>query len=286
MEFKSFSEIKQLARAQMQVTQKIHGSNAQVAIFTNPDTGEVEVLAGSRTRWVSPGSDNYGFAAYVYEHKAEFIEKLGLGIHFGEWAGPGINSGEGLSEKTFVLFDFWKYPPERPLPPRCKVVPVLYTGPIDTTKIVDIMNDLQANGSKLVPGYMHPEGVVVTIGGARYKQVFQAEETKWKSTKAKPNTEITPTVDYSHLCQPIRLQKVLSKDERLMVLYPQSIAEIVKLYMDDLVKEGQITGRDHEIQGIKKQASRQIFNFIREAMSQGIGTKHIELGLDSRTKIG
>ena len=157
--FESFPDIKKLGTAVLFITQKIHGANAQVFIFQQED-GTLGLACGSRSQWVSPGKDNFGFAQMVYANKQEFIDKLGPGRHYGEWAGSGINSGEGLKNKTFVLFDHWKYPPERPLPPNTVVVPVLYSGPFDMSKVQECMDDLKANGSKLVPGFMRPEGVV------------------------------------------------------------------------------------------------------------------------------
>lgn len=266
-EFKAFSKIEQLKRAQMNVTQKIHGTNAQVAILPHPETGRLEILAGSRTRWIYPGDDNYGFAAFVHANAAEFIEKLGEGIHYGEWAGPGINAGEGLSQKTFILFDYWRYPAEKPLPPQCAVVPVLYSGPLDLGKVVEIMEDLKTNGSKLTPGYMRPEGVVVQVLGVRYKKVFEAEETKWagKSDSAIVKTE-GPRIDYSYLLQPIRLEKLLSRDERYMRDYPKSLVEVVKDYYNDLETEGQIPGTPGEIKGIRKGSSSAVFQFVKSTM--------------------
>lgn len=279
MEFKAFTKIERLNKAQMNVTQKIHGTNAQVAILPadevkqghsrSPSDFQVDgqwyqLLVGSRTRWIYPGDDNYGFAAFVHANKDEFVRKLGVGVHFGEWVGSGINSGEGLSEKTFVLFDFWKYPPERPLPYRCAVVPVLYSGPMDLSKIEEIMNDLKTNGSKLAPGFMRPEGVVIQVLGTRYKKVFEEEETQWtQGSGQKVPKDLTSGIDYSHLMQPIRLEKLLSRDERFTRDFPKSLPEIVKAYYDDLVAEEQIKGTEGEVKAVKKGSSSQIFNFVR-----------------------
>lgn len=271
MEFKSFPEIKKLGSAEFSITQKIHGTNAQVMIVPTSENGEgavksgdgyFRVLVGSRTRWIVPGDDNYGFAAFVYANKQEFVDKLGQGQHFGEWAGPGINSGEGLKEKTFVLFDYWRYDPAN-LPPQCVLVPVLYKGKFDLGQVKIAMDDLKTNGSKLVPGFMRPEGVVMQIKGTRYKEVFDAEETQWtkKSGTKAPKVE---GPDYSHLLQPIRLEKLLSKDERYTLEYPASLKQIAFDYFDDLVKEGQVTGTEAELVGIKKQSLSWIFGFVKE----------------------
>lgn len=173
MDFKPFPKIDNINKAYMHITQKIHGTNAQVFIYPN-ESGELQLLCGSRTRWITPENDNYGFAAFVHQHKQEFIDKLGVGQHFGEWAGLGINSGEGLNYKVFVLFDFWKYPADRPLPPGCVVVPVLYKGAMNLAMVEEAMNELKTNGSKLAPGFMRPEGVVTMIMGVRYKKMFEA----------------------------------------------------------------------------------------------------------------
>lgn len=271
-DFESFPDIKKLGAAALFITQKIHGSNAQIYVFQTED-GSLDLVVGSRTRWIAPGDDNFGFAEMVYANKQEFIDRLGPGRHYGEWAGPGINSGEGLKQKTFVLFDHWKYPVGRPLPPNTIVVPVLYSGPFDMGKVEEAMNDLRTNGSKLVPGFMRPEGIVVRIKGERYKVVFQAEEAKWKEAdpvyqKEKSDAQAQALVKYGHLLQPVRLEKLLSRDEKYMREYPKSMGEIVKDYFTDLVKENQVEGNEVEINGIRKQLSGNIFKFVQEVVEK------------------
>ena len=258
MEFKAFNEIRRLDSVPMSITQKLHGTNAQIFIFETD--GILDLKVGSRTRWITPESDNYGFAAFVNAHKLEFIHKLGVGQHFGEWVGTGINSTEGLTERAFVLFDFWKYPEGRPLPPQTKVVPVLYHGRLDSSKIDETLEDLKTNGSKLVAGFMKVEGVVVTIGNARYKKVFNAEETKWTGVKkVRAPKEATP--DYSHILQPIRLEKLLSRDETYRMDYPLSLPSIVLAYVEDLIKEGQLTADEAETH--RKVIANAVFPFVK-----------------------
>lgn len=267
-EFKSFGEIKQLSKMQMHITQKIHGTNAQVYIFAK-ENGELDLVCGKRSGWCYPESDNAGFANFVHQNKEDFIENLGLGRHDGEWAGPGINSGEGLSEKTFVLFDHWRWPPGRPLPPRTVVVPVLYQGPIDLSKVAEVMEDLKANGSKLVPGFMRPEGIVVSFAGVRYKKVFTAEESAWERGDGKKDERVkTAKIDYGHLLQPVRLEKLLSRDSVYLETYPESLGRIVKDYVADLIKEDQIKGTDDEKKRISKDATGSIFNFIKTIIDE------------------
>ena len=293
MEFKSFEKINKFTGIGMTITQKIHGTNAQVSIMEAPyfvpvseqevidvnsnltskyvwsDSKLYEIAVGSRTRHIIPGDDNFGFARFVYSNKVAFVEKLGLGTHYGEWAGPGINSGEGLEEKTFVLFAHHRFPAERSLPPQCVVVPVLYHGPYYENMVEFAMNDLKTNGSKLSPGFMRPEGVVVEIQGKKFKKVFEAEETKWTQGSAGPKPpKLENEYDASHLLQPIRLEKLLSKDERYLKNYPESLRDIVFAYQQDLIDEGQIVGTEMEIRSIKKAAGGQFFDFVRKSMEK------------------
>lgn len=278
MEFKAFPKIERLGNLKMTITQKLHGSNACIWVFeytsTNGQSHEprLSAKAGCRTRWIFPGktTDNYGFAEWVEKNKEEIIQKLGPGLHYGEWTGPGINSGEGLKEKTLVLFDYHRYDPNN-LPPNTALVPILYEGPLDLSKVDEVMEDLKTNGSKMVPGFMRPEGVVVSFGGKRYKKVFDAEETQWKKGSGQKNKVRMGGPSYDHLLQPIRLEKLLSKDEQLIVRYPESIPEIVQLYLDDLVEEGQITGDTDEIAATKKNASRAVFSFVRAYVKKNTG---------------
>jgi len=269
LEFKSFKKIKQLRDLRMTITQKIHGTNAHILVFENED-GSKGLLCGSRNRFITPENDNYGFASFCYSNKDEIVEKLGLGRHDGEWCGLGVNSGEGLKERRFLLFDWWRY--ERSLPERIGTVPVLYDGnDISSSMINTVAETLKTSGSKVegAEGFMRVEGVVVMIGGQRYKKVFEPESTKWTGGDKNKKTKTSRVVvDYSHLCQPIRLEKVVSKDEALTRNFPKSLGLIVKQYTKDLVDEGEIKGSKDEIKAITKGASGQIFKFVRSVMNQ------------------
>ncbi len=56
-EFTAFPKIPRLNR-EIIVTEKIDGTNAQVVV-----TEDGEVRAGSRSRWITPEADNFGYAA-------------------------------------------------------------------------------------------------------------------------------------------------------------------------------------------------------------------------------
>lgn len=174
-EFESFQSIARLSRGVV-VTEKIDGTNAQICVLD-----EGAVLAGSRTRWITPTDDNFGFARWVAEHEDELRSGLGPGRHFGEWWGAGIQRRYGLTEKRFSLFNVARWSddpadrgidpatgdPRAPRPSCCGIVPVLYRGPFETSNIETILAQLKAEGSHAAPGFMNPDGIVVWHEAAR-----------------------------------------------------------------------------------------------------------------------
>lgn len=172
-EFQPFPKIARLNRLCI-ATEKIDGTNALVHV---DDEGRVR--AGSRSRWITPQDDNYGFAKWV-EANADELRKLGPGYHYGEWWGSGIQRGYGLKngEKRFSLFNVsrWSDPAVRPA--CCHVVPTLVTG-TDIREVADeSLGMLRSFGSQVVPGYMKPEGIVVyhTHGGHLFKVTIEKDE--------------------------------------------------------------------------------------------------------------
>ena len=152
MEFESFQKIPRLKR-QCVITEKIDGTNAQIAI-----TEDGKMFVGSRNKWITPEDDNYGFARWAREHEEELLT-LGVGRHYGEWWGKGIQRRYGLEEKRFSLFNVHRW--TEGLPSCCSLVPVLYQGDYDTSIIDNVMESLAASGSLASPGFMNPEGIVV-----------------------------------------------------------------------------------------------------------------------------
>ncbi len=163
MEFIGFSKIARLSRDCI-ITEKIDGTNAQIYIGENG-----EFLVGSRTRWITPEDDNYGFARWAFEHKEELL-KLGVGRHFGEWWGSGINRGYGLTkgEKRFSIFNVKRWGENSNMPDCCSIVPILYEGKFDTKIVDNVLDSLKFNGSAAVPGFMLPEGIIIYHVAGRY----------------------------------------------------------------------------------------------------------------------
>lgn len=155
VQFEAMDKIARLSRDCV-ITEKIDGTNAQVYIG---DDGEF--ITGSRSRWITPEDDNFGFARWAHENKEELL-KLGPGRHFGEWWGAGIQRKYGLTEKRFSLFNVrrWRQP-DVVLPGCVSLVPVLYEGAFTLDAVNAALAELRLGGSRAAPGFMNPEGVVV-----------------------------------------------------------------------------------------------------------------------------
>ncbi len=169
MDFEAFPKIPRYNRGLL-ITEKIDGTNAQVAI-----TEDGRVLAGSRTRWVTPEQDNFGFAGWVAAHEEE-LRQLGPGRHYGEWWGLGIQRGYGLYERRFSLFNALRWTAQPP-PPCCSVVPVLYRGVMTADAVGEALRELR-QGSRAAPGFMRPEGIVVyhMAGRTSFKVTLEGDE--------------------------------------------------------------------------------------------------------------
>jgi len=180
IEFTAFPKIARLSR-ECVVTEKIDGTNASIFIGENG-----EFLTGSRTRWITPDTDNHGFSRWAHENKTELL-KLGPGHHFGEWWGQGIQRGYGLTEKRFSLFNTARWSDEAERPECCSVVPVLYLGEFDTQEIAITLSALKTFGSVAAPGFMKPEGIIVWHDKARVlfkKTIEKDDEPKSMSVAA------------------------------------------------------------------------------------------------------
>lgn len=173
IDFVPFPKISRLNR-ECVATEKIDGTNACVHIS---DTGVI--LAGSRTRWITPEDDNFGFARWVADNEFE-LRKLGLGTHFGEWWGSGIQRGYGLpkGEKRFSLFNVSKWADPVVRPACCHVVPELARG-FDIRAVTEMALERLRNGGSIAsPGFAKPEGVVTfhTASNGLFKVTLEKDE--------------------------------------------------------------------------------------------------------------
>src|SRR5689334_8926409 len=128
MEFRSWGKTPRLFR-DIVITEKIDGTNSAI-IFEDVTLLDVDLVpstelitrgaylyrvgAQSKNRLIYPGktTDNYGFASFVYANKEALFDLLGVGHHFGEWYGEGIQKRYGDANKgvrTFALFNTAKH---------------------------------------------------------------------------------------------------------------------------------------------------------------------------------
>lgn len=197
VEFVEFPKMPRLRR-ECVITEKIDGTNACIRI-----TEDGQFLTGSRTRWITPADDNYGFAKWAESNRDQLMT-LGVGTHFGEWWGSGCQRGYGLAkgEKRWSLFNVirWCLSDQEPqriatadpriekyqerLPECCNLVPVLFRGLFDTARVDEALAELRANGSKASPGFMRPEGVVCyhIAGNFGFKTTLERDE-EYKSAR-------------------------------------------------------------------------------------------------------
>ena len=179
-EFAGFPKIARLSRDCV-ITEMIDGTNVQVAIT---ETGEL--FFGSRNRWLTAQDDNFGFARWGEGNRSELL-KLGLGRHFGEWWGCGVQRGYGLKEKRFSLFNVHRWCPRGTTPsegmlelPECvSKVPVLYRGLFNTGVCEIVLRVLGERGSVAAPGFMQPEGIVIYHAASKtlFKKTLKNDES-------------------------------------------------------------------------------------------------------------
>jgi hypothetical protein len=219
-DYPKFRPIPRLHR-KVVLTEKVDGTNGLIEITPladfDADTQDVSqgvlayrdnepfiVRAGSRNRWLDRNNDNFGFANWVFDNSVA-LTALGPGRHYGEWFGKGIQSGYGLDEKRFALFNVnrWydirdpevtdqyltTFPKAVPAPPEVTVVPViLVANGNDLNYAVNIaLHTLESDGSFIAPGFQDPEGVVVwhDAAGAFFKATIKNDEAPKSKVSAK-----------------------------------------------------------------------------------------------------
>jgi hypothetical protein len=223
-DYPKFRPIPRLHR-KVVLTEKINGTNGLIEITRFDSTWDIAltdvfpngryvkaedgstyvVRAGSRNRWLTRDNDNFGFAAWVLDN-ADALVGLGEGRHYGEWFGKGIQSGYGLDEKRFALFNVnrWydakdpeitddssqginerflrTFPKAAPAPSLSTLTVVPVISVIDgrhlNYAVDDALHTLESEGSFIAPGFRDPEGVVVwhDAAGAFFKATIKNDE--------------------------------------------------------------------------------------------------------------
>lgn len=145
------------------ITEKVDGTHAVIRFDDNGG-----IVCQSKSRIITPESDNFGFAGWAHRNQDKLFEYLGPGIHRGEWWGNGIQRKYGLTHKRFSLFNAVKFKdtvvadiPEIDDQADLAVVPLLYIGEFDQEMILDLLYELRDYGSLAAPGFDKPEGVMI-----------------------------------------------------------------------------------------------------------------------------
>lgn len=225
----TFQEFPKMARYSREciITEKIDGTNGQIYIvptselscgklypdavyiedFSQPDS--VAIFAGSRNRWVAPGYDNAGFAAWVVANGQE-LKKLGPGRHFGEWWGSKIQRTYGRKDRVFSLFNVNRWVQNGDMDcdgvhcsktgvsvACCRTVPIIAVGEFNSDIVDKSIYHLRTQGSEAQPGFMQPEGIVIWHYAANigFKKTLLNDETP-KSVAPR-----NPASDFNKVCQ-------------------------------------------------------------------------------------
>lgn len=160
-EFQAWPKIPRWENETYVITEKIDGTNGCIII-----TEDGDIFAQSRSKILNEtkSGDNFGFCKWVAGNKDQ-LTSLGVGYHYGEWWGMGIQRNYGLKERVFSLFNIW-----HPSIPECvSKVPV-----IEST-LEKAHARLNVLGSQAAPGFMKPEGLVLSATqnrGVRYKYII------------------------------------------------------------------------------------------------------------------
>ena len=160
-EFQAWPKIPRWQNESYVITEKIDGTNGCIIISEDGD-----IFAQSRSKILNEtkSGDNFGFCKWVLGNKDQLM-CLGVGYHYGEWWGLGIQRNYDLKERVFSLFNIW-----HPSIPECvRKVPV-----IEKT-LEKAHARLNECGSQAAPGFMNPEGLVMTATqnrGVRYKYII------------------------------------------------------------------------------------------------------------------
>lgn len=218
-QFKSWGSTPRFHKG-LHITEKINGTNAGVSVqgVSKDESPEFVkdgiVVAGvdcdwivraqSRKRIITPGDDNFGFAAWVWDNAEGLANLLGFGYHYGEWYGEGIQKNPlAVKGRWWALFNTWHWGRPENLNrlrmvdiPGLTTVPVLHDeqrdGPADFSTIPKILNDL-TNWGSLADGSApegEPEGIIVWQRETqqRYKILLREDDKhKWEVAQAKRN---------------------------------------------------------------------------------------------------
>jgi hypothetical protein len=160
-EFKEWPKIPRWQNEKYVITEKLDGTNGCIIIT---DFGDIYAQSRSRILDESSTGDNFGFCKWVIGNKDDLLS-LGVGYHYGEWWGHGIQRNYGMAERVFSIFNIW-----HESKPEC-----IRTVPVIEKTLERAIDRLNLNGSIAAPGFDKPEGLVLCATqnlGVRYKYII------------------------------------------------------------------------------------------------------------------
>ncbi len=160
-EFQAWPKIPRWQNESYVITEKIDGTNGCIIVT---EWGDIFAQSRSKILDESKAGDNFGFCKWVIGNKDDLLS-LGVGYHFGEWWGQGIQRNYGLTERRFSMFNVW----HESIPECVSKVPV-----IEKT-LERAIGRLTVMGSIAAPGFDKPEGLVMSATqnrGVRYKYIM------------------------------------------------------------------------------------------------------------------
>lgn len=168
--FSGYPKTKRLETLTFTISEKIDGTNAGIIV---PEDSELELIATSKNGCITVQNDNHGFARWVKENELE-LRSLSPGHHFGEWYGNKINRNYGLSDRQFVLFNHNRYttkyfdsgdPTAVDKLPSCVQLEKVLAHDVPIFMLQEFVKQcrdlLISKGSRQVPGFMKPEGLII-----------------------------------------------------------------------------------------------------------------------------
>ena len=175
--YPSFPSIERVENVYIVISEKIDGTNGLIELCGIPEQmypNECPIKFGSRNRYISIEDDNYGFANFftphidkiliaikhIKEESESEIDKVCIQRIYGEWFGQGIQRTYNLKERFFMPFStfYAEKMIEAGVPNIIK--PYIFYAGKENEAPMFLETLLKDKGSYLIPGYMHPEGLV------------------------------------------------------------------------------------------------------------------------------
>lgn len=259
----------QYATCKYIATEKIHGSNFQVGLTLDPDSGTVSISYGSRTTWLTEENEGefYNFREVTdREDFQELIENFCVYMRemdilnlrlYGELGGPGIQKGVYYGEDKFIVFfdimiDDKYLPPNKFLDLMSQLDLFKFVVPV--VRIYDSLEEALEFDIETFESYYCPqanniaEGVVIKPfdiivddqNGDQVLFYIKKKSDKYKDRQNAPRSKTPVEIPqeladaqhaFSEYLTDVRLQDLFSKHG--MITQDSQMGRYIKLMMED-----------------------------------------------------